>query len=34
MANAKLGFRILPSPPRLPAALIDQFRGVASPVID
>ena len=33
MANAKLGFRILPSPPRLPAALIDQFRGIASPNI-
>jgi regulator of RNase E activity RraA len=31
MANAKLGFRILAGPPRLPSALIDQFRGIASP---
>lgn len=33
MANAKLGFRILPLPPRLPDALIDRFRGIASPNI-
>jgi regulator of RNase E activity RraA len=31
MANEKLGFRILPSPPRLPADLVDRFRGIASP---
>ena len=31
MANAKLGFRILPSPARLPANVIDGFRGLASP---
>src|SRR5438067_1117161 len=24
-----LGFRVLPSPPRLPPALLDRFRGVA-----
>jgi regulator of RNase E activity RraA len=33
MANAKLGFRILPSPPRLADSLIDQCRGIASPYI-
>ena len=33
MANAKLGFRILPAPPRLPASLVEQFRGIASPNI-
>ncbi len=27
----KLGFRVLPSPPRLDAALVDRFRGLASP---
>ncbi|HYT74265.1 MAG TPA: hypothetical protein VEL79_05925 [Vicinamibacterales bacterium] len=31
MANAKLGFRILPSPPRLSHDLIEAFRGLASP---
>jgi regulator of RNase E activity RraA len=31
MANAKLGFRILPSPARLPANVIEGFRGLASP---
>src|SRR5215471_14938397 len=31
MANAKLGFRIQPSPPRLPSNVIEGFRGVASP---
>jgi regulator of RNase E activity RraA len=31
MANAKLGFRILPPPPRLAGDLIDRFRGLASP---
>ncbi len=31
MANAKLGFRILPSPTRLPADLVERFRGIASP---
>jgi 4-hydroxy-4-methyl-2-oxoglutarate aldolase len=31
MANAKLGFRILPSPPRLSRDLIEGFRGLASP---
>jgi regulator of RNase E activity RraA len=31
MANAKLGFRILPAPPRLAADLIDRYRGLASP---
>src|SRR6516225_5878152 len=31
MANAKIGFRILPAPARLPDSLIDQFRGIASP---
>jgi len=31
MADEKLGFRILPPPARLPAALIDQFRSMASP---
>jgi regulator of RNase E activity RraA len=31
MANAKLGFRILPSPPRPAGGVIDQFRNVASP---
>jgi 4-hydroxy-4-methyl-2-oxoglutarate aldolase len=33
MANAKLGFRILPAPPRLPTSLVEQFRGIASPNI-
>ena len=33
MANAKLGFRILPPPPRIAASLIEQFRGLASPNI-
>jgi len=27
----KLGFRVLPSPPRLDTALVDRFRGLASP---
>jgi len=27
----KLGFRVLPTPPRLDAALVDRFRGLASP---
>jgi regulator of RNase E activity RraA len=27
----KLGFRVLPAPPRLPDALVNQFRGLASP---
>ena len=27
----KLGFRVLPAPPRLPDGLVDQFRGLASP---
>lgn len=31
MPLGKLGFRILPTPPRLDAALVDRFRGVASP---
>ena len=31
MSPGKLGFRILPSPPRLDAALLDRFRGVATP---
>src|SRR3954462_15316129 len=31
MANAKLGFRILPAPARLSRDLIDGFRGFASP---
>ena len=32
MATAgKLGFRVLPTPPRLDAALVDRFRGLASP---
>jgi 4-hydroxy-4-methyl-2-oxoglutarate aldolase len=31
MANAKLGFRILPSPPRLRGDVIDRFREFASP---
>ena len=30
-AAGQLGFRILPSPPRLDAALIAQFRGLAAP---
>jgi regulator of RNase E activity RraA len=30
MPLGKLGFRILPSPPRLDAALLDRFRGLAS----
>jgi regulator of RNase E activity RraA len=29
-AAGKLGFRVLPSPPRLDAALVDRFRGLAS----
>jgi regulator of RNase E activity RraA len=33
MANAKLGFRILPPPPRLPPGLVERFRGIASPNI-
>jgi regulator of RNase E activity RraA len=28
--NGKLGFRVLPSPPRLPAALVARFRGLAA----
>jgi regulator of RNase E activity RraA len=31
MATDKIGFRILPRPARLPAALVDQFRSMASP---
>jgi regulator of RNase E activity RraA len=31
MSLGKLGFRILPTPPRLDAALVDRFRGVATP---
>ena len=31
MPSGKLGFRILPSPPRLDTALLDRFRGVATP---
>jgi len=31
MPLGKLGFRILPTPPRLDAALVDRFRGVATP---
>ncbi|HEX6465158.1 MAG TPA: hypothetical protein VFZ98_11910 [Vicinamibacterales bacterium] len=31
MASDKIGFRILPSPTRLPAELVDQFRSMASP---
>lgn len=27
----KIGFRVLPTPPRLDAALVDRFRGLASP---
>jgi regulator of RNase E activity RraA len=30
MPLGKLGFRILPTPPRLDAALVDRFRGVAT----
>lgn len=30
-STAKPGFRILPSPPRLDPAVVDRFRGVASP---
>jgi regulator of RNase E activity RraA len=30
MSLGKLGFRILPTPPRLEAALVDRFRGVAA----
>jgi regulator of RNase E activity RraA len=30
MAFGKLGFRILPAPPRLDAELLDRFRGVAT----
>src|SRR6516225_10215807 len=33
MANAKIGFRILPAPARLPDSLVEQFRGIASPNI-
>ena len=29
--KGKLGFRVLPAPPRLTAALVDRFRGLASP---
>ena len=31
MSLGKLGFRILPPPPRLDAALVDRFRGLATP---
>jgi 4-hydroxy-4-methyl-2-oxoglutarate aldolase len=31
MSNAKLGFRILTAPPRLPDDLVERFRGLASP---
>jgi regulator of RNase E activity RraA len=31
MSLGKLGFRILPSPPRLDTALLDRFRGLATP---
>ena len=31
MTNAKLGFRVLPAPPRLPDDLVRRFRGFASP---
>lgn len=31
MPLGKLGFRILPTPPRLDAALVERFRGVATP---
>jgi regulator of RNase E activity RraA len=31
MAGDKIGFRILPTPTRLPGALVDQFRSMASP---
>ncbi len=31
MSLGKLGFRILPSPPRLDSALLDRFRGLAAP---
>jgi regulator of RNase E activity RraA len=31
MPLGKLGFRILPAPPRIDAALLDRFRGLASP---
>lgn len=31
MSLGKLGFRILPAPPRLDAALLDRFRGLATP---
>jgi len=33
MASDKIGFRILPPPARLPSALVDQFRSMASPNI-
>ena len=29
--KGKLGFRVLAGPPRLPAALVDRFRGIAAP---
>ena len=31
MTNAKLGFRVLSAPPRLPDDLVERFRGLASP---
>src|SRR5262245_57216378 len=31
MPNAKLGFRVLAAPPRLPDDLVERFRGLASP---
>src|SRR5262245_8824414 len=31
MSNAKLGFRVLAAPPRLPDDLVEGFRGLASP---
>jgi 4-hydroxy-4-methyl-2-oxoglutarate aldolase len=31
MATSKLGFRVLPAPPRLPDALVDRSRGLSSP---
>jgi 4-hydroxy-4-methyl-2-oxoglutarate aldolase len=33
MTPSKLGFRVLPAPPRLPDSLVDRFRGLASPNI-
>ena len=29
--KGKLGFRVLAGPPRLSAALVDRFRGIAAP---